>query len=213
MVAMGSFYLQWVNHRLFRQFYQASQVYGFCRPARNTGNSTASVQRPTIRSMTNGSPIGKVASLHLHPAASGEPLQSVNELRAEAEKGIVGDARMFGRRDRQGGPGRRQISLIAREEIARHAATLDLPSIAPGAVRANIETTGIDLMSLVGHQVKVGGAVLFFCEPRTPCWKMDLIAPGLQKLMSMGRQGVMAQVISSGEIRVGDQICAESAAL
>jgi len=156
--------------------------------------------------MTNGLQVGKVVSLHLHPATSGEPLHSVNKIRAEEGKGIVEDARFFGRKDRKGGPSRRQISLIAREQIAGHAAALALPAIAPGAVRANIEIEGVDLILLLGQQVKVGGAVLLFYEPRTPCWKMDKIAPGLQKLMASARQGVMAQVISSGEIRIGDAI-------
>jgi MOSC domain-containing protein YiiM len=149
-----------------------------------------------------------VASFHLHPPAPGDPLQSVDEIRAEAGRGIVGDARIFGRKDRKGEASRRQISLMAREQIALHAAALGLSGIAPGAVRANIETSGIDLMSLVGQQVKAGGAVLFFYEPRTPCGKMDLVAPGLRELMAHGRQGVMAQVIISGDIRVGDAICA-----
>jgi MOSC domain-containing protein YiiM len=156
--------------------------------------------------MTNGSQVGKVASLHLHPATSGDPLQSVDEIRAEAGNGLVGDARFFGRKDRKGEPSRRQISLMAREQIAQHATTLHLAEIAPGAVRANIETAGIDLLALLGQQVKVGGAVLLFYEARKPCPKMDLVTPGLQKLMANGQQGVMAQVICSGDIRVGDEI-------
>jgi MOSC domain-containing protein YiiM len=147
-----------------------------------------------------------VASLHLHPAIAGEPLLLVNEVQAEAGKGIVGDARVFGRKNREGEPSRRQVSLIAREEIAAHAAALGLSGIEPGAVRSNIETVGIDLISLVGKNVNIGEAVLYFYEARTPCHKMDLVADGLQKLMSCGRQGVMAQVIASGTIRVGDPI-------
>jgi MOSC domain-containing protein YiiM len=54
--------------------------------------------------------------------------------------------------------------------------------------------------------MEVGEAVLLFYEARTPCHKMDRIAPGLQALMSQGRQGVLAQVIRSGKIRVGDKI-------
>ncbi len=160
--------------------------------------------------MTNGSQVGKVASIHLHPAISGDPLQAVDEIRAEAGQGIVGDARFFGRKDRKGEPARRQISLIAREQIAQHAATLGLAAIAPGAVRANIETAGIDLMSLLGQQVQVGGAVLLFYEARTPCGRMDQVAPGLRVLMENGRQGVMAQIVRSGDIRVGDEILAVS---
>ena len=81
-----------------------------------------------------------------------------------------------------------------------------LPAIAPGAVRATIETEGIDLVSLVGQEIKVGEALLLFYAARTPCGKMDLVAPGLCALMSDNHQGVMAQVVQSGDIRVGDAI-------
>jgi MOSC domain-containing protein YiiM len=81
-----------------------------------------------------------------------------------------------------------------------------LPEIARGAVRSNIETTGIELTAFVGCEMAIGEAILRFYEPRTPCYKMDRIAPGLQTLMSQGRQGVMAEIIRSGKIRVGDKI-------
>jgi MOSC domain-containing protein YiiM len=160
--------------------------------------------------MTKVSQIGKVASLHLHPAIAGDPLQPVQEIHAEAGKGIEGDARVFGRKDRKGEPSRRQISIIGREQIADHASKLGLPGIAPGAVRSNIETEGIDLMALLGREVKVGGAVLLFYEARTPCAKMDLVAPGLRELMGNGKQGMMAQVVRSGVIKVGDEIATAS---
>jgi MOSC domain-containing protein YiiM len=150
--------------------------------------------------------IGTIASLHLHPKVSGETLQTVSEVYAEAGKGLVGDARVFGRKDAKGEPSRRQVSLIAREEIARHAAAVGLPEIVPGAVRSNIETSGIDLVSFLGREIEVGEAVLLIYEARTPCWKMDRIAPGLQALMAQKRQGVLAQVIRSGWIRTGDSI-------
>jgi MOSC domain-containing protein YiiM len=150
--------------------------------------------------------MGKVASLHMHPDVAGEPLRAVSEVYAEAGKGLVGDCRVFGRKNQKGEPGRRQVSLIAREEIARHAAALGLPEIAPGAARSNIETTGLNLLSFLGREMEVGEAVLLIYEARTPCWKMDRIAAGLQAMMSQGRQGVLAQVIRSGWIRIGDAI-------
>jgi MOSC domain-containing protein YiiM len=149
---------------------------------------------------------GTVASLHLHPEVPGEPMRAVAEVCAEAGQGIAGDARVFGRQNRTGQISRRQVSLIAREEIARHAAALGLPGIPPGAVRSNMEITGIELAAFLGCEMEVGEAVLLFYEARTPCHKMDRIAPGLQALMSQGRQGVMAQVVLSGKIRVGDKI-------
>ncbi len=149
---------------------------------------------------------GTVASLHLHPENAGEPLRTVAEVCAEAGLGIVGDARVFGRTNRSGEISRRQVSLIAREEIQRHATALGLPGIAPGAVRSNIETTGIDLAAFLGCEMEVGDAVLLFYQARTPCHKMDRVAAGLQARMSQGRQGVLAQVVRSGKIRVGDKI-------
>ena len=150
---------------------------------------------------------GRVASLHLHPATPGTPLQSTESVEFVEAKGIVGDARYFGRLSRTTGrPTRRQVTLMEREQIAEHAAAMGLESIPPGAVRSNVETTGIDLVRLVGHEVMVGEAVLFFSEPRDPCEKMDAICQGLRELMLNDRQGVLAEVRQSGKVRVGDVI-------
>lgn len=151
--------------------------------------------------------LGTVVSLHLHPAQSGELLRTVDSIEVVAEKGIVGNGRYFGRLSRSSGqPSKRQVTLIEREQIAQHAATLSLETIPPGMVRSNIETTGIDLVALIGREVRVGEAVLLFYEARTPCEKMDRICQGLRALMEERRQGVLAQVVRSGVIRVGDSI-------
>lgn len=158
----------------------------------------------------NDSPVlpGRVASLHLHPAEPGTPLQAVEAVEVVAGHGIQGDTRYFGRLSRDTGqPTRRQVTLIEREQIAEHAAALGLPSITPGAVRSNIETTGINLILLLGREVEIGGAVLRLYAPRDPCAKMDAICQGLRALMMNSRQGVLAEVIRSGTIRVGDPIC------
>jgi len=152
-------------------------------------------------------PTGRVASLHLHPEKGGEPLRSVEQIEVVAEKGILGNPRKFGAISRgTGQPSKRQVSLMEREQIAEHAATLGLQNIPPGAVRSNIETSGIDLIALVGKQIQIGDAVLFFYEARTPCEKMDRICRGLRALMENDRQGVLAQVVRSGVIRVGDTL-------
>jgi len=150
---------------------------------------------------------GHVASLHLHPAEPGAPLQPIETIELVAGRGIQGDTRYFGRLSRDTGePSRRQVTLIEREQIAEHAVSLGLPSISPGAVRSNIETTGINLISLLGREVEIGGAVLRLYAPRDPCAKMDAICQGLRALMLNSRQGVLAEVVRSGTIRVGDPI-------
>ena len=151
---------------------------------------------------------GRVASLHLHPTHPGTPLEAVEAVAVVAGQGILGDTRYFGRLSRDTGqPTRRQVTLIEREQIAEHAAALGLPFITPGAVRSNIETTGINLVSLLGREVEIGGAVLRLYGPRDPCAKMDAICQGLRALMMNSRQGVLAEVIRSGTIRIGDPIC------
>src|SRR5579859_1105677 len=151
---------------------------------------------------------GQVASLHLHPQEAGEPLTPVKSIELVAEKGIAGNPRYFGRLSRSTGkPSRRQVTLMAREEIAAHAATLGMESIAPGTVRANIETVGIDLVPLIGRNVKIGEAILHFYEARTPCNKMDEICQGLRREMESDRQGVLAEVVQDGRINVGSHVC------
>lgn len=148
---------------------------------------------------------GEVASLHIHPKMPGEPLASCDTLALVAGKGIVEELRYFGRKNSYGSSSRRHVSLIEREQIAEHAAALGA-SIEPGRVRSNIETVGVNLQELVGWEVAIGEAVLLFYEPRSPCSKMDKICQGLRALMENARQGVMAEVIQSGRVRVGDTI-------
>jgi len=97
---------------------------------------------------------------------------------------------------------------MEREQIAEHATALGLETIPPGAVRCNIETLDLRLVELAGHEVEIGEAVLLLYAPRDPCEKMDTICQGLRELMLNNRQGVLAQVMCSGKIRVGDAIVA-----
>jgi hypothetical protein len=161
-------------------------------------------------SRASSSIVGRVASLHLHPAESGAPFTGVEEIKLVAGKGIQDEPRYFGKISRSAGqPSRRQVSLIEREQIAEHAAALGLQTIAPGRVRANIETEGIDLVQLIGKRVKIGEAILFFYEGRTPCRQMDDICNGLRALMENNRQGVMAEIVQSGTVRLRDVITCE----
>jgi MOSC domain-containing protein YiiM len=151
--------------------------------------------------------VGRVASLHLHPQEPGAVMHNVQEVDVIESNGILTEPRYFGRKSRDTGePSKRQITLIEREQIAEHAASLGLESIAPGAVRSNIETTGIDLVSLIGKEVEIGEAILLLYGPRDPCAKMDAICQGLRELMMNNKQGVLAQVVRSGKIRIGDRI-------
>lgn len=120
--------------------------------------------------------------------------------------GLVGDRRYFGRKGQDGAPGKRQVTLIEREQLAEHASALGLRELPPGAVRSNIETEGIELVPLIGHRIVIGTAILEIAAPRDPCSKMDEVAPGLRERMLQDRQGVLARVVRSGVIQRGDPI-------
>src|SRR5262245_2339660 len=168
-----------------------------------TQRSTIAVVTSPARTIQNA----RIASLHLHPALPGAALTAVQSIELIAGKGISGNPRYFGRVSKSTGKAsRRQVSLIEREQIAEHAAALGLEKIAPGRVRANIETEGVNLISLVGQQIQIGAAILHLYEPREPCEKMDAICQGLRERMQENRQGVMAEVLQSGRIQVGDAI-------
>ena len=154
--------------------------------------------------------IGRVSSLHLHPEQPGALMQTVTAFEVVAQTGIRREPRYFGRRSNSTGqPSLRQVSLIEREQIARHAQALGLglDQIPPGAVRANIETEDVDLVAVLGKRLQVGEAILLLYEARIPCAKMDAVCQGLRALMQQNRQGVLAQVIQSGNIAAGDSIC------
>ena len=105
-----------------------------------------------------------------------------------------------------GNNGRRQVSLIEREQLSDHAADLANAYFSPGQVRANIETKGIILVELIGSNISIGKTKLQIIKARTPCNKMDKLFPGLRKKMENEKQGVLAEVIESGTIQEGDKI-------
>jgi MOSC domain-containing protein YiiM len=148
---------------------------------------------------------GRVASLHLHPEKAGQRMTATAEFEVEVGKGIRGEPRYFERKKRSGEPSRRHVTLIEREIVAQHAEALKT-DITPGLVKSNIETIGVDLISLIGKKVQIGDAILNFYEPRLPCDQMDRIIPGLRLRMCDKRQGVIAEVIKSGHIKIGDEL-------
>ena len=82
----------------------------------------------------------------------------------------------------------------------------DAFGLAPGEVRENIVTRGIDLQSLpAGTRLEIGGAALEITKDCEPCAFIDSLRPGLRIQMER-RRGMLARVLRSGEIRVGDAI-------
>jgi MOSC domain-containing protein YiiM len=84
--------------------------------------------------------------------------------------------------------------------------------LAPGAVKENITTAGMDFQALAtGMRMRIGEAALEITGPCHPCPRMDDIRQGLQEEMK-GQRGWLCRVIEEGTIRCGDAIEVEARA-
>jgi MOSC domain-containing protein YiiM len=93
----------------------------------------------------------------------------------------------------------RQVLLMAEENC-------DAFGLAPGEVRENITTRGLDLQNLPpGTVLSIGAARLEITKDCEPCSFIDGLRPGLRAQMER-RRGMLARVLNSGEIRIGDEI-------
>lgn len=119
-------------------------------------------------------------------------MKEVEEANAMENKGFVGCI--------HGRPGsKRQILLMDKE-------ALDRLGIAPGAVKENITTRGVDFRTLtMGGRLRVGECLLEITVPCDPCSRMDEIRMGLQSELR-GQRGWLCRVVEAGKIRRGDRI-------
>jgi len=123
-----------------------------------------------------------------------EPMVPAASLRVMEDLGVEGDHHARPRSSRQ-------VLLMAEENC-------DAFGLAPGEVRENIVTRGIDLQALpAGTRIEIGDAVLEITKDCEPCVFIERLRPGLRARME-GRRGMLARVLRSGEIRVGDPIAA-----
>lgn len=131
--------------------------------------------------------------LHLFQAvAHGQPMRESSEVEAVENKGF--------RDCLHGRPNsKRQVLLMDAETLVEFG-------IAPGRVKENITTAGIDLGRLpAGQRLRAGEALLEVTIPCSPCRHLEEICVGLQETMR-GRRGVLCRVVESGRIRCGDRI-------
>ena len=106
--------------------------------------------------------------------------------------------------DAHGGPGLRQVSLLAVESI--HAQKKEL-ALKPGDYAENITTQGIDFSQLkLQDKMKIGEDVLLkLSKFGKECHKHCAIYNRSGDCI-MPREGIFAEVIQGGSISVGDAI-------
>jgi MOSC domain-containing protein YiiM len=112
--------------------------------------------------------------------------------------------------DAHAGPWHRQVSLLANESIEKmRAMGLD---VGYGDFAENITTEGIDLVHLpIGTTIQIGNSVILRvtqigkeCHERCAIYYQvgDCVMP---------KEGIFAEVITEGEVKVGDEILIEDA--
>jgi MOSC domain-containing protein YiiM len=148
---------------------------------------------------------GLVVSIHVAPSA-GASMAPLRAVRAVPGRGLEGD-RYFSKigtySARDGAD--REVTLIETEAVEALARDYGI-SIAPEDTRRNIATRGIALNHLVGRRFRAGDVTLAGLRLCEPCGYMEKMCGQAVRRALVHRGGLRAQVVSPGEIRVGDRI-------
>jgi len=135
-----------------------------------------------------------VEAIHLGPEGSGE-LSTVQSVRAFAGRGLEGD-RHF--RPNGAKPGQ-ALTLVEAEEV-------EGVGLAPGQTRRQLTVRGVRLNDLVGKAFRVGEVECVGIELCEPCKSLEAMTqPGVIKAF-VHRGGLNADILTDGEIRVGDAV-------
>jgi MOSC domain-containing protein YiiM len=150
---------------------------------------------------------GVVESIHL-AAGAGEPMRSVERVRATAHVGLEGDRYALATGQYSGDPKvDRDVTLVEAEEIEALAAGRGIV-LAPGETRRNVTTRGIRLNDLVGRRFRIGDVECEGTRLCEPCqYLTDLLGKPILAPLAH-RAGLRARLLTSGEISQGDEVVA-----
>lgn len=100
----------------------------------------------------------------------------------------------------------RQVTIIAQEQWNAMMRELG-GALDPGARRANIMVSGIDLATSRGKVLRLGGVRVRIRGETRPCERMDEALPGLRAAMDPEwRGGAFGEVLDDGPVAVGDPV-------
>jgi MOSC domain-containing protein YiiM len=144
---------------------------------------------------------GHIDWISIRPKRRGD-VKVVEEVEVSDQNGLVGD-------HYSGRSGNRHVTLIQAEHLPAVAALVGLQSVDPALLRRNLVISGLNLLALKDHLVKIGTEVVLEITGHChPCSRMeDNLGTGGYNAMR-GHGGLTARVIQGGTIRLGDEVIA-----
>ncbi|HEX2286868.1 MAG TPA: MOSC domain-containing protein [Mycobacterium sp.] len=138
----------------------------------------------------------KVLAIHIAPARR-LPVRAVEAVAAEAGKGMVGD--------RYHGSRHRHVTIQSQELLDRAAEELGY-AFDSGATRRNLTVDAGDIPTQPGARLLIGDVELEVVRVVAPCRLLDdSVGPGAVAALRR-RAGSACRVLTSGTIRVGDNV-------
>ena len=132
-----------------------------------------------------------IAGVWTSPARKSGRMDGHERRQAIAGQGLEGCA--------HANPPKREVLFASKEH-------LDAVGVEPGATRENLTVEGDDVERWpVGQRVRAGGAVFEITMVCDPCHRMDELRQVLRADLD-GKRGMLARVVESGEVAVGDQV-------
>jgi MOSC domain-containing protein YiiM len=138
---------------------------------------------------------GRIESIHVIAEEAGGPEQR-DRVSVVAGRGIEGDRKFDSNHD---------LTLIEAEALEGLTEDTGI-ELGPGESRRQVMTRGISLNELVGKRFRVGDLECVGEELCEPCNHLQsLTEPGVLRGL-VHRGGLCAEVVSGGEIAVGDSV-------
>lgn len=138
----------------------------------------------------------RVVAIHIAPGRR-LPVKSVDEVVAEAGKGLVGD--------RYHGAKHRHVTVQSASQLAEAAERLgrDVPF---GGTRRNVTVSHGEVPTTPGARLRIGAVLLEVVRVAAPCRLLDDdLGPGAAEALRR-RAGTCFRVLEGGVIRVGDPV-------
>jgi len=140
--------------------------------------------------------MGKVIAINIS-AEKGMPKQAIDKGYFEVRSGLRGDA--------HAGDWHRQVSLLGMESINKME-KIGMIHLETGSFAENITTEGLILFELpIGTKLRIGETVMKVTQIGKECHMGCAIREKVGDCV-MPREGIFAEIITSGWIKPGDEI-------